>query len=57
MKQRRVEHVERRRRLVEFNLVSEDTKRAPSRRRGCLFFLMPSLLALVALLASIPGLR
>lgn len=58
MKRRRVERVERRRPLIEVNLISEDRTR-PSiarRGRGCRSFLTLSLLALAALLAHILGL-
>ena len=58
MKQRRVERVERRRPLVEVNLISEDgTRPSITRRgRGCLSFLTPSLLALAAIVAHVLGL-
>ena len=58
MKQKRVERVERRRPLVEVNLNSEGGPR-PSiaqRGRGCLSFLSPSLLIVVALVAHAMGL-
>ena len=57
MKQRRVERVERRRPAVEFNLISESKTGAPRRRRGCLSFLTPGLLVLIALLAVGMGMR
>ncbi|HVC76715.1 MAG TPA: hypothetical protein VND96_09390 [Candidatus Micrarchaeaceae archaeon] len=57
MKQRRVERVERRRPVVQFNLISESKTGAPRRRRGCLSFLAVGLLALAALLAAGLGMR
>lgn len=58
MKQKRVQRVERRRPLVEVNLISESGAR-PSiaqRGRGCLSFLSPSLLTVAALMAHALGL-
>jgi hypothetical protein len=57
MKQRRPARVERRRPVVELNLVSEDPTRPSARRRGCLSFLTPGLLALAPLLAHVLGLH
>ena len=59
MKQKRAERVERRRPLVEINLVSDSWPRASTakRRRGCLSFLTPGLLILAALGAYAVGLR
>jgi hypothetical protein len=59
MKQKRVERIERRRPLVEVNLVSEGGAR-PSiarRSRGCLSFLTPGLLVGAALVAHVSGLH
>lgn len=58
MKRRRAEHAERRRPLVELNLMA-DTKppRLGVSRRGCTSFLTPVLLGLAALLVLNPGLR
>lgn len=58
MKKKRVERVERRRPLVEVNLISEAGGR-PSiaqRGRGCLSFLTPSLLIVAALVTHVLGL-
>jgi hypothetical protein len=51
MKQKRIERVERRRPLVEINLISEGGVRQSiaQRGRGCLPFLTPGLLILAAL--------
>jgi hypothetical protein len=58
MKQRRPERVERRRPVVEFNLVSQGGATRPSaRRRGCLPFLTPGVLVLAPLLAHVLGLH
>ena len=57
MKERRPPRVERRRPVVEFNLLSEDVTRPSGRRRGCLSFLTPGLLALAPLLAHVLGLH
>lgn len=57
MKQRRVERVERRRTLVELNLVSDRVTRALGRRRGCLSFLTPGVLVLAAVVAGFLGLH
>jgi hypothetical protein len=57
MKQRRSDRVERRRPIVEINLVGENKSHASSRRRGCLSFLTPVLVALAVLLAAVLGLR
>jgi hypothetical protein len=57
MKQKRLERVERRRPLVEFNLMSGgETRLSNRRRRGCLSFLTPGLLALAVLLSRLLGL-
>jgi hypothetical protein len=57
VKQKRVERAERRRTLVELNLLS-DARARPSarRRRGCLPFLTTGLLAMAALAAHSLGL-
>lgn len=58
MKQKRAERVERRRPLIEVNLISEGGAR-PSiaqRGRGCLSFLTPGLLIVAALVAHVLGL-
>ena len=53
MKRKRVERIERRRPLVEVNLLSEGGARRSiaQRGRGCLSFLTPSLLMVAALVA------
>jgi hypothetical protein len=59
MKQKRAERVERRRTLVDVNLISEGGLR-PSiakRGRGCLSFLTPGLLVGAALMAHLAGLH
>ena len=59
MKQKRPERIERRRPLVDVNLVSEG-RAGPSiakRSRGCLSFLTPGLLVGAALVAHVSGLR
>jgi hypothetical protein len=58
MKQKRPERVERRRRLVELNLISEGGARQSiaQRGRGCLSFLSSSLLTVAALAAHALGL-
>ena len=57
MKQKRLDRVERRRQLVEFNLMSGgETRPSNRRRRGCLSFLTPGLLALALLLTRLLGL-
>jgi hypothetical protein len=58
MKRKGIERVERRRTLVEINLLSEGGAR-PSiaqRGRGCLSFLSPSVLIVAALVAHAMGL-
>jgi hypothetical protein len=59
MKQRKVERIERRRPLVDINLVSEGGARPSIRRRGrgCLSFLTPGVLVGVGLAAHALGLR
>ena len=57
MKQKRLERVERRRPLVEFNLVSNRLARPSGPRRGCLSFLTPSVLVFAMLIAHALGLR
>jgi hypothetical protein len=58
MKKRRVERVERRRPLVEFNMISGVEARPSNRRRlGCQSFLAPGLLALVVLFTRLLGLN
>jgi hypothetical protein len=57
MKQRRPARVERRRPVIEFNLISAETVRPSSRRRGCLSFLTPILLVSAPLLAHVLGLH
>ena len=57
MNQKRVERVERRRRLIELNLQAGAKNRLPKHRRGCaipflsglLFLLLPPVAALLAL--------
>ncbi len=57
MKQRRLDRVERRRPLVEFNLISGGETRPSKRRRlSCLSFLTPGLVALAVLLTRLLGL-
>jgi hypothetical protein len=59
MKQRKVERIERRRPLVDVNLISDGGPR-PSiarRGRGCLSFLTPGALVGVALAAHALGLH
>jgi hypothetical protein len=58
VKQKRVERVERRRRLIEVNLAVEGgTRTAIARRgRGCLAFLTPGLLVMAAAAAHASGL-
>ena len=46
MKKRGLERVERRRPLIELNLISEPRPRLAKARRGCVSFLSPSLLAI-----------
>jgi hypothetical protein len=57
MKQKRTERAERRRQLVEFNLMPESGARASMARRGrgCLSFLTPGLLVLAVLAAHALG--
>lgn len=57
MKRRAVERVERRRPMVEMNLVGEPRPRLSLPRKGCLSFLTPVLAGLVALLIVEAGLR
>ena len=57
MKRRAVERVERRRPMVEMNLVGEPKPRLSLPRKGCLSFLTPVLLGLAALLIEEAGLR
>jgi hypothetical protein len=47
MKRRSIERVERRRNLVELNLISETKPRLAIARRGCIFTSLPALLALL----------
>jgi hypothetical protein len=58
MKQKRPERIERRRRLVEVNLLSESgvRKSIAQRGRGCLSFLSSGLLTVAALAAHAVGL-
>jgi hypothetical protein len=58
MKQKRLDRVERRRRLVEVNLIAESGMRQSiaKRGRGCLSFLSPSLMTIAALAAHALGL-
>jgi hypothetical protein len=58
VKQRRLERVERRRPLVEFNLISKSEPRPSGGRRrgGCLRFLAPATLALALVVAHLLGL-
>lgn len=58
MKPKRVERTERRRPLVEVNLISEGGPRTSiaKRGRGCLSFLTPSLLLVAAIGAHVSGL-
>jgi hypothetical protein len=59
MKQKRAERIERRRPMVDVNLLSEGGAR-PSiakRSRGCLSFLTPGLLVGAALVVHVSGLR
>lgn len=49
MKKRNLERVERRRNLVELNLISETKPRLAIARRGCMATLVPAALALVAM--------
>jgi hypothetical protein len=59
MKQKRSERVERRRTLVDVNMISEGGLR-PSiakRGRGCLSFLTPGLLVGAALVTHLSGLH
>lgn len=57
MKRRRVERVERRRHLLELNLISETKPRMAIARRGCFGISLPWLLALAAVVAAGLGLR
>ena len=57
MKQRRIERVERRRPLVELNLIAESKPRLAVPRAGCLGFLTRGLLLLAVLAAIGAGLR
>ena len=57
MKQRRIERVERRRSLVELNLIAETKPRLAAARSGCLGFLARSMFLLTALIAIVAGLR
>ena len=57
MKQRRIERVERRRSLVELNLIAETRPRLAVPRAGCLGFLARSMFLLTALIAIVAGLR
>jgi len=57
LKQRRVERVERRRPLVELNLIAESKPRLAVPRAGCLGFLTRGLLLLAVLAAIGAGLR
>jgi hypothetical protein len=56
MKRRRLERVERRRPVIEFNLVSENANHQSTRRRGCLSFLTAGLLVMAPLLGHVLGL-
>ncbi len=57
MKQRRVERVERRRPLIEFNMISGvETHNSNRRRLGCLSFLGSGLPELVMFLRRLLGL-
>lgn len=57
MKRKRQEILERRRPLIELNLIAEPRGILAARRRGCLQLLTPALLGLTALLALGTGLR
>jgi hypothetical protein len=57
MKQRRLERVERRRPLVELNLISADEARASSSRWGCASFLTRGALVLAAFAVHFLGLH
>ena len=57
MKRRDVQRVERRRPMVEMNLVAETRPRLSLPRKGCLSFLTPALIGLATLLIVEAGLR
>jgi hypothetical protein len=59
MKRRKLERVERRRNLLELNLISETKPRLAIARRGCLATLVPAVLALALAFLAVytPGLR
>lgn len=57
MKRRRIEHEEKRRPLVEMNLIDEARPRLGVSRKGCLSFLTPVMLGVAALLIFGLGLR
>jgi hypothetical protein len=56
VKRRGLERVERRRALVELNLISETKPNLKLRRRGCLARLVPGLLLVAVLAAHSQGL-
>ena len=49
MKKRGLQRVERRRPLVELNLISEPRPRLAKARRGCMSFVSPSVLVIAGL--------
>jgi hypothetical protein len=49
MKRRSIERVERRRNLIELNLISETKPRLAIARRGCIFTSLQAVVALVLL--------
>jgi hypothetical protein len=58
MKRRKVEHVEKRRPLVELNLLADPKgNRLSAGRKGCLSFLTPILIGVVALVIVVSGLH
>jgi hypothetical protein len=58
MKRRKVEHVEKRRPLVELNLLADPkASRLSVSRKGCASFLTPVLLGLVAFAIVVSGLH
>jgi len=57
MKQKRAERTERRRPLAEINLLKDTRPPGRRARRGCVRLFAPSLLLLVAVLATCSGLR
>jgi hypothetical protein len=57
MKRRNLERIERRRNLVELNLISETKPRLAIARRGCVLTSLPAVLAITVLAAYAVGLR